>query len=297
LTFPSPRSIALLRALKVQYVVEHTAGECHVFSGPVGYTKPSDGTRVGDACVYAIPLEGRTPPTLAMSVYVPSIIAPGAPFTAYLILSNADVNALAVKPTDKVALTAEWGDGSTQDVSFPIPLVTSSLTVVAVPLTAPSRVGEDELRLSALDPLIGQVDTATAVHVGSEPTRQVVIPASVELAQPLATEAARGSTLPVALRWLPHNKIDAYYSASVRLVNEDGEKVANVDRQPVVSTLLWEPEVPVGDTFELAVPQDIPPGKYLLEVLMYQADQDQDALLLDGMTPRDVIMLGEIEVK
>jgi len=107
----------------------------------------------------------------------------------------------------------------------------------------------------------------------------------------------RADIIPVALTWLPFNKINAYYSVSVRLVDENG-KVANVDRQPAPPTMLWRPDVAVNDDFALLVPDDIAPGEYRVELLMYQAETDTDVLWLDEkFAPTRVLVLGAVEVK
>jgi hypothetical protein len=298
-SFPSPRSMALLRALDVNLVIDHApAQDCHVFSGPIGYIKPTNENKMDGACIYRMPSAPVAKPDLAKSIYVPSSVAAGAPFDAYLILVNHDVNAYGVKPTARVTAEAHWSDNRIETVSFPLPLVTSSVSVVPVRLTAPARAGDYEMSLQTLDPLIGATQVETNVHVGNENANQVVIPATVELREPLLKTVARGEILRAALRWLPHNKINAYYSASVRLVNVNGDKVANVDRQPIVPTLLWRPEEAVNDDFALTVPPDIPSGTYRVEVLMYQADTDTDALLLDkNFVPQPLLVLGELEVK
>jgi hypothetical protein len=100
------------------------------------------------------------------------------------------------------------------------------------------------------------------------------------------------------LNWLPLNKIDAYYSASVRVMDARGNKVAQNDREPAGRTFLWTPGIAVPDRFALALPSDLAPGEYSIQVLMYQADQGVDALLLDEQyNPRETITLGTFTVK
>jgi hypothetical protein len=249
-------------------------------------------------CVMELDAQARVTPHLEKGLVVPSHVAAGAPFNAYLILVNREETPYAVKPTDRITAEVHWGDNRIETVSFHLPLVTSSASVVPLTLTAPSRAGEFELRLQTLDPLLGATELETTVRVGNELANEVVIPASVQLNAPLPESLERDKSLHVYLTWLPYNKIDAYYSASVRLVNENGEKVANVDRQPRTPTMLWKPDISETDTFILPVPPDIPPGTYRVELLMYQAETDTDALLLDQeFSPRRAIPLGQVEVK
>lgn len=297
--FPSLRSIALLHALGVDFIVDHVgARECYVWSGPIGWVKPQNELKIDDACIYSMPRGSRDTPNLGKKLYVPTRVAADAPFHADLILQNRGEFPYAVKPTDRVLAEAHWSDGRIESLAFEIPLVTSSVSVVPVTLHAPAAKGDYELEITSLDALIGEMEVGARVHVGSEIAREVVLPASVGLVSPLPNQAARGDELAVDLRWLPYNKINAYYSASVRLVNEQREKVTNVDRQPRAETFLWRPDEAVSDEFQIEIPREIPIGKYRVELLMYQADTGVEALLLDkNLIPQTEIVLGEIVVK
>lgn len=298
-TWPSPRAIGLLRALDTRYILDWTPVEnCLVFAGPIGYSKPTALSPGQNPCIYELPPASDQAPELGKQLYVPSSVAAGAPFTAYMILQNSGPNAYGVKPTARAVLNASWHSGETERLESPLPLVTSNISIVPIKLNAPPSAGTHTVRLTGDDAVLGTTDLTAQVNVGSELDRSVVLPASVELGNPLPTEIARGETLRGDLRWLPYNKINAYYSASVRLIDTNGEKRNNVDRQPIVATLLWQPDKPIIDPFELPIPADTPPGTYTIEVLMYQADTDQSALLLDQTaTPREVIPLGTISVK
>ncbi|TAH54280.1 MAG: hypothetical protein EYC68_00700 [Chloroflexota bacterium] len=293
-SFPSPRSIALLRALDVDYVIVPAGSD----DGAIRYPAQLElAKKFESADVYHVE-KRQLAPNLEKSLYVPSSVAAGAPFDAYLILVNRADFPYAVKPTDFVRAEARWSENRIESLEFPIPLVTSSVSVVPIRLTAPARVGEHALQIQTLDSLIGAMQVDATVNVGNELAREVVLPASVKLSQPLADTVARGDNFAVNLLWLPFNKVNAYYSASVRLVNQQGDKIVNVDREPVVQTFLWRPEEAVADTFDLEIPRDIPSGKYRVEVLMYQANSEESALLLDeNFAPQQSIVLGEIEVK
>ncbi len=292
LEFPSPRSVALAQALDVNR-----------FLVPVGMLDNSvlpDALEIqeqlGEAQVVAVTLHDLEP-KLDIGFYAP-MAAAGAPFRGYLIVVNRDTTPYAVKPTDRATVQVQWEGGETQEVSTFIPLVTSSASVIPLELNAPHTRGDVSIRLGGADEVLGTFEVQAQVPVGDEIAAEVVLPASVELAEPLESEVERGETIRVPMRWLPFNKINAYFSASVRLVDGEGNKVQNVDRQPVVETLLWKPDEPVLDTFELTVPPDAPPGEHVIEVLMYQGNTGESALLLDGdYVPREIIRLGEITVK
>ncbi|MCI0477783.1 MAG: hypothetical protein L0Y55_16190, partial [Anaerolineales bacterium] len=131
-----------------------------------------------------------------------------------------------------------------------------------------------------------------------EPARQIVLPARVELNALLQSSYTPGDVIRIALTWHALNKIDAYYSASVRVVDARGNKIVAQDREPVAQTLLWKPGDTIPDRFEIVLPRDLAPGEYVVQVKMYQADQGVDALLLDeNFAPRETIMLGKFSVK
>jgi hypothetical protein len=85
----------------------------------------------------------------------------------------------------------------------------------------------------------------------------------------------------------------------VRIVDRQGNKIAAApDREPKVSTLLWTPGAPVQDRFTLTLPSTISYGDYSVQVLMYQANDGTEALLLDeNFVPQETITLGTITVK
>lgn len=297
--FPSARNLALLQALDTQFVILHRTPGSRGQPRPIANVPELEFVaRLDGADIYRVEERESKAPQLTSQIFVPTMVAAGAPFDAYVILVNRNELPYAVKPTDRVTAKVQWSDNRIEMISFPLPLVTSSVSAVPIRLTAPARVGEFELRLQTLDPLIGATEIETKVRVGNELAREIVLPASVKLREQMLANVPRGDLLSVPVTWLPYNKINAYYSASLRLVNENGDKVANVDRQPVVPTMLWRPDEPVNDDFALLIPADVLPGKYRVEILMYQADADIDALLLDeDFTPQRAIQLGQVQVK
>jgi hypothetical protein len=137
--------------------------------------------------------------------------------------------------------------------------------------------------------LAGEVNTQTG-----DPAHQTVIPASIQL----QSQRIVGQTLTIDLLWHALNKIDAYYSASVRVIDARGQKIAAQDREPSPATFLWRPDSEIADRFEIRLPDNLAPGEYAIQILMYQADQGIDALLLDeNLVPRENIVLGKFTVK
>ncbi|MGB8646721.1 MAG: hypothetical protein WCF84_15885 [Anaerolineae bacterium] len=301
--FPSARSISLLQAYGVRDVILHW-NELAEIPGTIGPGQLDDvaglqPVQEGDmASVYAVTPNIQTPDQLTQSLYIPAPVAAGAPFTAYVILHNTGDSPYAVKATDRVQWTASWSSGEQEQVSTGAPLVTSSASVIPVRLTAPAHPGKVEFTLQASGGPLGAFTLKGNANVGSEGAQEVVIPARVELASPFEPTYAPGATVDVPLNWLPLNKIDAYYSASVRLVDAQGNKVLNVDREPSGQTLLWIPETIIRDHFVLTLPRDLKPGVYRVQVLMYDANSDTSVLLLDASDhPFAQITLGEFDVK
>jgi len=80
------------------------------------------------------------------------------------------------------------------------------------------------------------------------------------------------SVLPVTLYWHALETMDVSYTVSVRLVNDNGEIVAQHDRLPgegAWPTTAWVPGEYVADTCLLKLPEDTVPGRYQLIVVWY----------------------------
>jgi hypothetical protein len=300
--FPNARSISLLQSLGVDYVVVHrdmlrlqNAAAMDAIKQVAALEHVQD---FGEVSLYRVVQARSDASELSERLYLPQPAPAGGSYTAYLIVVNQSTTPFAVKPTDRLDLTARWSSGRVESVSIPIRLVTSKASVVLIPLTAPNRSGIFSLQFEAAESLIGPVSLGGNVQVGEESAQETVIPASLGLEQPLLGEYSRGSAVKVKIDWLPLNKIDAYYSFSARVVDGEGRKVAQIDRQPAVPTLLWVPDVAVPDTLSLPVPVDLAPGSYRVELLMYDAHLGTSVLMLDkSMIPQERFTLGEFRVK
>jgi hypothetical protein len=307
--FPNERAISLLQALDVEYVIVHA----NQFADWAAQRETIGRephlrlvTQMANDFVYRVAPRAQDASALTARLYLPNPLAPSQNYFAYVIAQNRAPRSFAIKPTEN--LQVDWktipsplqGEGLGAGRSnAPLPLVTSTASVIPVRLTAPARAGDYKLELHIASAALGEWKLSGELHVrNEEPARQVVIPARVELSTPLKAQYAAGETIQVDLTWLPLNKIDAYYSASVRVVDTHGTKIIAQDRQPATLTLLWTPGVAVSDRFALTLPRDLAPGEYSVQVLMYQADQGVDALLLDEQfAPREESALGTFTVK
>jgi hypothetical protein len=98
------------------------------------------------------------------------------------------------------------------------------------------------------------------------------------------SDAAPGQPLDVTLIWQATAPIDRQINTSLRVVSADGETVAQDDGPPargVIPTNLFF-DAPLPDFKQVALPPDLPSGRYRIEVLAYE---------LETVTP-----LGEPEV-
>ncbi|MBI5302865.1 MAG: hypothetical protein HY868_12075 [Chloroflexi bacterium] len=299
--FPNERSLALLHVLGTQFVVVHTKQmpdwntRLEAINRSIGVQLEK---QLGDDLIY----RGVSLPqvkSLSPQLYLPHPAAPNQSYLVYLIVRNRGNQIFAVKPTAQLRMFANWSNGTREQVNATIPVVTSSVSVIPIRVNAPAQPGNYQLRLQVFGDGFGPWDLSGNVSVESgEPAHQVIIPARVALTSALKSQYAPGDSLALKLTWLPLNKIDAYYSASVRVVDAHGNKIAQQDREPAGRTFLWRPNVAVSDAYTFTLPSDISPGEYSIQVLMYQAEQGIDALLLDeNYIPRETIEPGKFTVK
>jgi len=91
----------------------------------------------------------------------------------------------------------------------------------------------------------------------------------------LPSVAFPGDRMPVALTLIPLAPMDADYKISLRLMNPDGERIAQTDRVLLHTfhqgTSLWPPE-PVNEYYLLPVPAEASLGKYTVSAVIYHPD-------------------------
>ena len=112
----------------------------------------------------------------------------------------------------------------------------------------------------------------------------------------LSTDNPRpGEPLKVSLYWQALRPLDTVYHSFVHLVDDQGEKVAQSDRQPggvYYPTTLWQPGEQLRDEHLLSIPADTPEGVYHLLAGMY-ALEDDGALLPLG----EPVVLGPVTIE
>jgi hypothetical protein len=85
-----------------------------------------------------------------------------------------------------------------------------------------------------------------------------------------------GETIEVWLNWLAQQQVDESYTIFVHLIDGGNQLRAQQDYTPMggaFPTHLWIPKwiagQSVNDPYQIKVPDDLPPGEYLIETGMY----------------------------
>jgi hypothetical protein len=283
-----------MQALDVKYLIIHHSAPIDAH-GDIEITKG-----FGDTWIYSLGTPKPEKERLGARIYLPTPVAPGSIYTAFFVLSNHSPLTFAIKPTETLQVEAHWNEHLIQHVTGNLPLLTPHTSVVPIRMTAPEQIGTYHLNLRvAIDGRIVWSYLAGDVEVKNEESaREVVLPVGVSTQATFKSHYAAGEEVLVNLTWLAFGKIDAYYSASVRIIDAQGNKVTNVDREPAGRTFLWRPGDAIPDRFALTLPPTLAPGDYTIQVMMYQAEQSIDALLLDqNFVPQKSLTIGTFTVK
>jgi hypothetical protein len=101
--------------------------------------------------------------------------------------------------------------------------------------------------------------------------------------------------LPVSLYWQAQQKIEHDYSISVRLINAQGEQVAQEDaEQPVLGSFPmtdWQVGAIIGDYYELRLPAQMPDGIYSLAIVLYERQPDGTTRNLPNLSTGQVMTI------
>ena len=112
-----------------------------------------------------------------------------------------------------------------------------------------------------------------------------------------APEVRSGQTLTVTLVWRAKKATEKAYTVFVHLLNPEGRWVAGHDSPPGLGlrpTTGWVPEEVIIDPHFL--PLSLPPGRYLLEVGLYDASTPSFPRLRVVGTGEERIILGQVEI-
>jgi hypothetical protein len=104
-----------------------------------------------------------------------------------------------------------------------------------------------------------------------------------------------GASLSLDLFWQAMDYAPADYTILLHLVGADGQMYGQWDRPPaqgMAPTTLWKPGQVVVDSFEFALPADLPPGDYRLLTGMYE----RLPIARNGTPEGDTLVVGEFTV-
>lgn len=109
-----------------------------------------------------------------------------------------------------------------------------------------------------------------------------------------AGAVAPGTAVPLTLYWEVEAPVDRDWTTFIHLLDDQGERVAQVDRvplEPFYPPLDWEPGHVLADQYEVPIPADLPPGRYRLVFGWY--DGQERLIWEDGQNPQP---LADIDV-
>jgi len=115
---------------------------------------------------------------------------------------------------------------------------------------------------------------------------------------------APGSTLHLTLYWRAESEMDVSYSVFVHLLDPSGQVLAQDNSEPASGrrpTSNWVPGEYVTDVHDIALPAELPPGDYVIEVGMYDTGaRGQPRLAISGSESHgttDRVIFGPIQVR
>jgi hypothetical protein len=109
-----------------------------------------------------------------------------------------------------------------------------------------------------------------------------------------------GEQVYLTLYWQALDRIDEDYTVFTHLLDSEGRLRAQKDNPPVnglLPTSAWEAEEIIQDRYVIPLGPELPPGKYQLEIGMYQLETGQRLRVREGPDIEgDHILLGAVEV-
>lgn len=112
--------------------------------------------------------------------------------------------------------------------------------------------------------------------------------------------AARGQSIPLDLFWRADQTLAESYTVFVHLVNAEGQVVTDADSPPfsgLYATNLWRVGESLRDRHLLAIPPNLPPGKYTLEIGMYLPSSGNRLTIEVGSDRMDKMVLASVDVR
>ena len=110
-----------------------------------------------------------------------------------------------------------------------------------------------------------------------------------------------GESVSLTLYWRADRAVEKSYTAFVHIVGEQFNPKyspsnplwGQIDRVPVPAMTMWLPNEIVPDAYRIAIDRDAPPGKYKIEIGMYDAATGARLPIENG---GDSVIIAEIEI-
>ncbi len=306
--FPSERSVSLLEGMDVRHLVVHTGlledwAERYQRLGAFS-SRVTEVQRFDETLVFRIRSPATSEPP-RLGLYLPPRARTGDAYVVSLIVYNRAQRSAVLKPTIQAEVEAVWMMGenvvSRQHRTAGVPIVTSEASVVTFALDGPRQAGSYRLQVVARIAGWGEVRDVHQVAISeSAPPVGQVVPARLVAGWSEKETYQPGEPVHVNVRWRALGKIDAYYSVFARLLDANGQAIAQKDDQPASGrrpTLLWVPGEEIEDGYVLAIPPTAPAGVYTLDVGIYRAADLSPRLTLDEAGyPVERLVLGTVRV-
>jgi mannosyltransferase len=206
------------------------------------------------------------------------------------------------RPVDGTYPTTLWQEGEVLRDRYELPLSAETpagqyqLSVSLVDAATESLVGESDLSPLAIEGRsrvfeVPPIQYGLSANLGDQ----------VELLgydlDP--NELRAGETMHLALYWRALDKMEVSYTVFVHLINKENQIWGQRDSVPGNGTLPttgWVEAEIIADEYDLTVKPDAPPGEYLIEVGMYDAQTSHRLTVLGSQGPEEKILLNEAVV-
>lgn len=183
--FPDDTGVAVLRRLKIDYLIYHTSGNRRLAAMLIKRARTVSGLkttkRFGNDIVFVLkPETAKQPsPSVLAHLKVPSATLVGAPVNIAWRLSNTTGKRLIIKPDEEPKAKFVWADGTSGSAWPRLPLVMPSgaETWMYAQIDGPTKSGRQILRLDVSSPFIGrssytaQIDAVSAMPVSADNDR------------------------------------------------------------------------------------------------------------------------------
>lgn len=111
---------------------------------------------------------------------------------------------------------------------------------------------------------------------------------------------APGDTVALVLYWIGREHNAADYTVFLHLLNQQGQIVAQADASPMQGhypTSVWNDGEWIRDVHRIALPDNLPPGQYTIEIGFYEPASGERVLLQNGDAAADHLSLATVQVK